>query len=390
MRDARTEEFLSPAEDTRRDDLEFFAFTFYVLSRWRTLTAVCITSVALVLVVSLLLPKKYTATASILIEPPAGNDPRGSTAVSPVYLESLKTYEHLASSDSLFEQALNRLDLRRKYAGVPIEVIKRRVLEVSKPRDTKVLEIGVTLHGQTEARDLARYIAEQTVEMNHALGKASIQELAEGGQAVFQQALKRANDAKQARDRFLAEQPVFSLDAEVAQTTDLNARLKRELSETRVDLAAYEARAESEKKLPPSSGDLPSILQAIAADRAQIGSLEKQIGGMDKIMSGKANLLERRKHTQEFLEKDLQAAQAQYEAASNRNGELMASGAFRGERLEIIDPGVLPERPSSPNLPLNLALAALASVFGSGLYLAISYTYNRRQVALSSASLDRE
>jgi uncharacterized protein involved in exopolysaccharide biosynthesis len=390
MRDAPTETFLPPAGNTRRDDVELFAFTLYALSRWRTLTAACITSIAIVVMVSLLLPKKYTATATILIEPPAGNDPRGSTAVSPVYLESLKTYEHFASSDSLFEQALQQLDLRRKYAGVPIEVIKRRVLQVSKPRDTKVLEIGVTLPRQTEARDLARYIAEQTVEMNHALSKASIQELAEGGQAVFQQALKRANQAKQARDSFLAEQPVFSLDAEVAQATDLNARLRRERSETRIDLAAYEARAESEKKLPSASGDLPSILQAIAADRAQIGSLEKQIEETDKTMTGKANLLERRKHTQEFLEKDLQAAQAQYEAASNRNSELMASVAFRGERLEIIDPGVLPERPSFPNLPLNIALAGIASFFGIVLYLTLSYSYSLRRVALSYSSLDRE
>ena len=27
---------------------------------------------------------------------------------------------------------------------------------------------------------------------------------------------------------------------------------------------------------------------------------------------------------------------------------------FRGERLKIIDPGIVPERPSSPNLPLNV------------------------------------
>ena len=41
---------------------------------------------------------------------------------------------------------------------------------------------------------------------------------------------------------------------------------------------------------------------------------------------------------------------------------------FRGERLQVIDPGIVPERPSSPNIPLNLAIALLA-----GLALPILY-----------------
>ncbi len=64
--------------------------------RWRLIAAACVSAVVLSLVVSLLLPKRYTATASIVIEPPAGNDVRTATAVSPVYLESLRTYERFA------------------------------------------------------------------------------------------------------------------------------------------------------------------------------------------------------------------------------------------------------------------------------------------------------
>ena len=38
-------------------------------------------------------------------------------AVSPIYLESLKTYEHYAESDSLFQNALDRFGLRRALSG---------------------------------------------------------------------------------------------------------------------------------------------------------------------------------------------------------------------------------------------------------------------------------
>ena len=39
--------------------------------------------------------------------------------------------------------------------------------------------------------------------------------------------------------------------------------------------------------------------------------------------------------------------------------EARGDAGYRGERLRIIDPGIVPERPSSPNLPLNLVAALL-------------------------------
>ena len=57
-------------------------------------------------------PRQYTATARIVIEPPAGTDLRSAMAVSPIYLESLKTYEQFASGDSLFQKAIEQFDLR--------------------------------------------------------------------------------------------------------------------------------------------------------------------------------------------------------------------------------------------------------------------------------------
>jgi uncharacterized protein involved in exopolysaccharide biosynthesis len=52
----------------------------------------------------------------------------------------------------------------------------------------------------------------------------------------------------------------------------------------------------------------------------------------------------------------------------NRLREARGDAGYRGERLKIIDPGIVPERPSSPNLPLNLAAALLL-----GLVLPIVY-----------------
>jgi uncharacterized protein involved in exopolysaccharide biosynthesis len=85
--------------NTASDGLEFLQ---YLWKRRVIVAAACASALAVTSVVSVFLPRRYTATASILIESPGGNDPRAAAAVSPVYLESLKTYELLASSDTLF------------------------------------------------------------------------------------------------------------------------------------------------------------------------------------------------------------------------------------------------------------------------------------------------
>src|SRR5438094_3860105 len=98
---------------------EAFRYIGYLRLRWRFVAASCLTALVLAAAVSLVLPSQYTATARIIIEPPAGADPRSAMAVSPIYLESLKTYEHFADSDSLFQKAASRLHLRELLGQKP-------------------------------------------------------------------------------------------------------------------------------------------------------------------------------------------------------------------------------------------------------------------------------
>ena len=127
------------------EPFDAFRYIGYLRSRWRWIACSAGVAVALAIIVSLLLPNQYTATARLIIEPPAGTDLRSAMAVSPIYLESLKTYEQLAASDSLFQKAVDRFGL----GGTPIESLKRRVLRVQIVRNTRIMEIAVTLPGLT-------------------------------------------------------------------------------------------------------------------------------------------------------------------------------------------------------------------------------------------------
>ena len=149
----------------------------------------------LVLIVSLLLPKQYTATASIVIDPPAADDPRASVAVNPTYLESLKSYELLASSDTLFARALERFHLQ----GTPIESMKRRVLKVSKVRDTKVLEISVTLPEPKQAQAMAEFLAAETVNLSRSASRENDQELLDSAQRQLDEARIQSNTSSRHR-----------------------------------------------------------------------------------------------------------------------------------------------------------------------------------------------
>src|SRR6266581_999994 len=106
------------------DSFDAFRYISYMRSRWRWIAASCAVAMVLAFVFTLLQPRLYTATARVVIEPPAGSDLRSAMAVSPIYLESLKTYEQFAAGDSLFQKALEKFGLREG----PIESVKKRVL----------------------------------------------------------------------------------------------------------------------------------------------------------------------------------------------------------------------------------------------------------------------
>lgn len=363
------------------DALDIAGFSRYLYQRRKLIVNVSLIALALTGVASFTLPAKYTATASILIEPPAGNDPRGATAVSPVYLESLKTYEHFASSDSLFQQALAHLGLREKYLGIAIESVKRRVLKVTKPKDEKILEIRVTLRDRVKAQQFAQYIAEQTVALNRSLEGDSTRELSRDATTLVEAARVRLEKATAARDVYLKEQPIASVDAELSGAMDLKARADRNLADTDVELAAVMARFTSQHA-DKSSINGGVTQDDVAALQAQIPALRRQSQELGQRIALYGALIEKRKQQREILDKEVQAAQAQYEAAITRRTEVLASSAFRGERLEIIDPGVVPERPSSPNITLNLIVALLTSIFCCVVYLAFRFGYLRIQSAI--------
>ncbi|HTB17191.1 MAG TPA: hypothetical protein VK708_03700, partial [Bryobacteraceae bacterium] len=80
---------------------------------------------------------------------------------------------------------------------------------------------------------------------------------------------------------------------------------------------------------------------------------------------------------EEDLQAVLTASRESYETASQRLADLQVNRGARSEWLRVVDPGIVPQRPSSPDVPLILIGALGLALFGSLLYLTVSFSLSR-------------
>ena len=92
-------------------------------------------------------------------------------------------------------------------------------------------------------------------------------------------------------------------------------------------------------------------------------------------------LLATRMAHRDKLEAERKAGQTNLTAIEGRLRETRGDAGYRGERLRIIDPGIVPERPSSPNVPLNLAAALLLGLVLPILYLTLQMSYQEQRAS---------
>ncbi len=275
------------------ETFEAYQYLNHLFGRWRVVAAACSVAVTLALGASLLMTKKYTSTAQILIEPPWSRE--ALSPVSPAYLSTIRTYEYVASSDSLFKKAVEELGVRELDSRL-LSILKKAILDVETPPGTKVLKIEATLPDPVLARELVSYIAQETVRL--------------------------------------------SLDANLESDERLTARLEK--------------------------------LRDTARERVQ--SAERAVLDAD---GGKASPGGAR--GPEAAELERKAAWAALEAAELQLGEARALAGERGERLQVIDPGVVPEIHSSPNVPLNVFAAFFLALVASMIYLTLEFSYQQRK-----------
>jgi uncharacterized protein involved in exopolysaccharide biosynthesis len=343
--------------DYTAESFHAYEYLDHLKRRWRFVLMVCVAAGALALVASWLLPKEYTAMASIVIDPPAGNDPRSAVTVSPVYLESLRAYEMFASGDTLFQRAVDKFHLRDAQPSKPLESLKRSVLKVTKIKDTKILQISATLPDPKLAQAMAQFLAEETVALSRSTNLADQQDLRDDARVRLAESRKRLEQEQDAWREFIVRQPYESMRADLEALSGSRERVQRDLTDAREELGEL----------------LAGSTDAQAQLRARVQRLEKQDADLEALIQKKSSALSDREARGEQMQQRQHAAQLSFDAAASRERELEASAGVRGERLSVIDPGVTPERPSFPNVGLNVILAMAVALIASITYLTLTF-----------------
>jgi uncharacterized protein involved in exopolysaccharide biosynthesis len=271
---------------------------------------------------------------------------------------------------------LNKFNLRAEYPSAAPDSLRRRVLNVIKPRDTKILQISATLRDPVKAQGLAQYIAQRTVELNAALGRQSEQELADEARRQLQEATDRVREAEKATNEMLAREPYQAAQDEVDSLGELRTRVQKAILDSQVDAADYAAQSRP---------------QDVASVRARIAILEKQAANIEAELAVKEKIAAERHARWDQLEASLNSARQQARAAENRMNELRFSSGASGERLRVIDPGIVPQRPSVPNIPLNVVVAVFVAAIGAWLYITVAFNLraHRRSVPARAFTAER-
>jgi polysaccharide biosynthesis transport protein len=343
------------------DSFDPIEYVEYLRKRWRFMAAAVLLAGAASVALCLVLPKQYTAVATLVIEPP-GSDPRSGTAVSSIYLESLKSYEAFASSDSLFARACEKFHLLDGKTGPSLESFKRRVLRVDKLKDTNVLEVSVTLPEPAQAQALVEYLAQETVALDCGIARAGDQELLDSSRRQMEAARKELDEAR--TDAASAAGPDETLGSQVQSLEERKAAAEARRIEANMVLAENSAR------------DGP---ESSAAGRAGIAALTADIAAMQRDLDARSATLTALRARRQRADDRLRSAEDLFERTAKRGDEVSASTMFRTEQLRIVDPGIVPQRPSFPNLPLAVVSALAITAVLCLAWLTLQFGFMRRR-----------
>lgn len=357
------------------ETFDAFRYISYLRARWQWIAASCAIALGLAFITSAIMPREYTATSRIVIESPAGMDPRSAIAVSPIYLESLKTYEAFASSDSLFRKAFDQFGLRELFGGRPIESVKRRVLKVGIVRNTRILEIAVSLGDARKAQALAKFLADATVDLSRSIANEGDQDLIGNIERQSAEARTKLQETEAAWARQLEAEPVRELQASMESAGELRSTIQQQILSSELEVADASLR---EKQ---AGANVDDIRKEAASARGRIEEMKRQVAIIDKQTAEREKLLAERLAHRDKLDAERKAEQTSLTALQTRLREARGEAGFRGERLRVIDPGIVPERPSSPNVPLNLAVALLLGLLLPVLYFTFELGYQEEKAS---------
>lgn len=190
----------------------------------------------------------------------------------------------------------------------------------------------------------------------------------------------RSNGGGNAAAMSLNNQAVNSLRGQRAELTGELRKLQSDFGPRYPKVAALQAQvAELDKQIAQEQGVVRSSVSRDLFDKYR-EALAAEQGIQRRVNTLKSAVLDQQQRSIQFniIQRDVDTNRALYEALLQRFKEIGVAGGIGANNIAIIDRALPPTNPSSPNLPLNLALGILI-----GLALGAAAAFAMEQLAES-------
>ncbi len=358
-----------------REDVSILDILIVLAKHKKLITQVTVGGTLFALLVSFVIPKKYTATTRIL---PPQQTQSSSLAMlaqlSPLAVGlgkdlGLKNpsdlYVTMLKSRTIEDNLINQFDLRRIYDYKTYFDTREKLESRSSISATKDGTIGISVEDRDPKR--AADIANAYVDNLYKLSQTLAVTEASQRRLFFQQQLETAKqDLAQAESAFRQTQEktgLIQLDGQAKAIIESTAALKAEIATREVMLQRLKLFATEQNP------DFQSLQQELAGLRAQLARVEQtQLGGNGEIQIATAKVpaagLEyvRKYREVKYYETIFELLAKQYEAAK-------LDEAKNATIIQVMDKAVPPEKKSSPKRLLITATAFFLSLLGGCIWV---------------------
>lgn len=420
---------------------------FQLLQILRARAAIVVASLVLTalagLIVSLLLPKQYLVSASVLVD--RNIDPVAGT-ISPTAFQPgfMSTQVDIISSSRVADHVIDALQLDKdpglKKAWINsddgkgdfrvwLQKLLLSKLDAKPSRDSNILQIGYygtdPVFITKVANAFAQAYLETDLEMKIEPAKRYslwFEDQTRQARAKVEAAQKALSNYQQTAGIVVSDDRV---DYESNRINDLSAQLTQvqsQLGESQSKRASASAAttaeamqsasvnrlkaeiAQLEARLTESSGNLgrnhPQTLRMQAELATLRGQLNHEVGQIatsfetsyqiDKqreqqliaaIAAQKSRILDLNRQRNEFnvLRRDVEAAQREYDAVGQRLAQTRLESRSSQSSVSILSPATEPLHPSKPRVLLNTAAAAVAGLM-LGVVFALALEFSNRRI----------
>ncbi len=414
-----------------------------LLARWRIIVATLVLTTLVGFVVSILLPKQYSAYAAVLVDKSV--DPvAGTVSASALLPGYLTTQVDIINSSRVATRVVELLhmdqDPNLKHAWLEADGGKgdfitwaagllRAKLDARSSRDSNVLQIGFTGGDPDFVAKVANAFAQAYVETDLALKieparqySVWFEEQTKQARAKVEQAQKALSAYQQAHGIVVYDE---RLDYENAKLGDLSSQLTQvqgQIADSRSKISSgsvnttneamhsssiSELKSEIAKldaKLQESNGNLGPKHPQTLRTQAELASLRRQLAievgqiqtsfntslNIDQqrasqltaaMAAQKSKVLDLNRERNEFnvLRRDVEAAQRDYDAVGQRLAQTRLESASSQTNVSILSPATPPAYPSKPRVMLNTLAAAVVGLT-LGLAFALGLELTNRRI----------